>query len=240
LRWFLIFNPVKHWINRLKDCIVTPSCALCDSLPQTKYDICHDCLSLLLKNTDYCPQCGSALTQNEDRCEQCLINPPVYQRTVAPFVYHGAIAYLIKKLKFNNQYQNAKLLGQLFTAELSAEKNSLPECIIPVPLHKNRYQQRGFNQSLEIARTVSKNLDIPLALTHCIRHRDTPHQVGLSADERFENIKQAFSLVKPLAYQHIAVFDDVMTTGSTVAEIAELLKTAGAETVEVWVCARAY
>jgi ComF family protein len=171
-------------------------------------------------------------------CGQCLKKTPEYEHTFAPFIYQGAIRHLIKGLKFNNHYKNAKLLGSLFAEQLQQDSD-LPECIIPVPLHKNRYQERGFNQSLEIAHTVAKQLRIPLELNACIRHRDTPHQLSLPAKQRHENIKNAFSIVKPIHYSHIALLDDVMTTGSTVAEITGVLKKTGVQRVDVWVCARA-
>lgn len=145
---------------------------------------------------------------------------------------------LVTNLKFNANYKNARLLGLLLAEQLQ-RRTALPECIIPVPLHEKRYQERGFNQSIEISRTVAKQLRIPLELNACIRHRNTQHQVSLPAKQRHNNIKNAFSIVRPLRYSHVAVLDDVMTTGSTVAEIASVLKTAGVQKVEIWVCARA-
>jgi ComF family protein len=106
-------------------------------------------------------------------------------------------------------------------------------------LHKARYRERGFNQSIEIARTVGKELHIPVDVHSCIRHRDTPHQTQLTAKQRRSNMKNAFSIIKPITARHIAIVDDVMTTGSTVHELATVLKKAGAVQVDVWVCARA-
>jgi ComF family protein len=111
--------------------------------------------------------------------------------------------------------------------------------IVPVPLHKTRYRERGFNQAIEIARTVAKEMQIPLDLTSCRRNRDTPHQTQLPAKKRRKNLKNAFSIIKPIHARHIAILDDVMTTGSTTHELAYALKKAGASRVDVWVCARA-
>jgi ComF family protein len=115
----------------------------------------------------------------------------------------------------------------------------LPDRIVPVPLHRSRYAQRGFNQAMEIARTVARELELPLDFSGCLRHRDTPHQTGLPAKQRRKNMKNAFSLVKPVDARHIALIDDVMTTGTTVHELAALYKKAGVGRVDVWVCARA-
>jgi ComF family protein len=108
-----------------------------------------------------------------------------------------------------------------------------------VPLHPNRYRQRGFNQSIEIARHVAKQLKIPLDLNSCVRIRDTDHQTGLSAKQRQSNLKQAFAVTKPLVYQHVTIIDDVITTGSTAAALATTLKNQGVNRVDVWACARA-
>lgn len=114
-----------------------------------------------------------------------------------------------------------------------------PDLILPVPLHKARYRQRGFNQAIEIARIVGRELQTPLDLTSCKRNRDTPHQTRLPAKKRRKNLKNAFSIIKPIHAQHIAILDDVMTTGSTAHELAYVLKKAGVGRVDVWVCARA-
>jgi ComF family protein len=231
---------VNTWLNSIQDSLLPPTCILCDNKGFARKDLCFYCLDQLVKNTSCCYQCGCYLksSDNHTLCGQCLKSPPDYERTVAPFVYQGIISYLIKGLKFDSQYKNARLLGMLFTEQLPQDAK-LPECIIPVPLHKNRYRERGFNQSIEIARTVGKQLAIPLELKACIRHRDTPHQVSLPAKDRHNNIKNAFSVVKTIQYSHVALLDDVMTTGATVREIARILKTAGVEKIEIWACARA-
>jgi ComF family protein len=156
----------------------------------------------------------------------------------APFLHQGAIRHLIKALKFNADYKNARLLG-LLLAEHLKQSTEKPDCLLPVPLHKARYRQRGFNQSIEIARHVAKELQIPLDLTSCQRNRDTPHQTGLPAKQRRKNLSNAFSLINPVKSDHVAILDDVMTTGSTTHELAKLLKKSGVRRVDVWVCARA-
>ena len=171
-------------------------------------------------------------------CGSCLSRQPAFDVTYAPFIHQGAIRHLIGSLKFGSHYKNARLLGMLLAEHLkqSAER---PDLILPVPLHKSRYRSRGFNQAIEIARTVAKELQIPLDLTSCRRHRDTLHQSQLPAKKRRKNLKNAFSVVKPIHARHIAIVDDVMTTGSTAHELACVLKKAGVSRVDVWVCARA-
>jgi len=171
-------------------------------------------------------------------CGRCLSRHPAFDETYAPFIYQGAIRHLISTLKFSANYKNARLLGMLLADHLkqTAER---PDLLLPVPLYKSRYCQRGFNQAIEIARTVAKELQIPLDLNSCKRHRDTPHQTQLSAKKRRKNLKNAFSVIKPIHARRIAILDDVMTTGSTAHELASVLKKAGVSRVDVWVCARA-
>jgi ComF family protein len=129
-------------------------------------------------------------------------------------------------------------LGQLVAHRLGNLAPS-PKVILPVPLHRDRHRERGFNQSVEIARHLSRSFQIPLDLHAVIRHRPTLPQVHLTADERAKNVRGAFSLRRPITARHIAIFDDVVTTGATVAAIAELLRRQGVERIEVWAVARA-
>lgn len=171
-------------------------------------------------------------------CGRCISRPPAFDKTYAPFLYQEEMRYLITGLKFGARHAHARLLGQLLVEQIS-QTARMPECIIPVPLHKARYRERGFNQAIEIARLVSSQTGIPLDLRSCRRRRDTPHQAGLTSKQRRRNIKNAFELAQPIAYRHVAILDDVLTTGSTAHEMALLLKRQGVERVDVWVCARA-
>ncbi len=112
--------------------------------------------------------------------------------------------------------------------------------LIPVPLHNLRMIKRGFNQSCELTNYVSKALDIPMLTTALRRHRNTKAQSGLSRKQRMKNVRGAFywhGSIKPA--HHVALIDDVMTTGTTVTECARVLKKAGAKRVDVWLAARA-
>jgi ComF family protein len=229
---------VNNWLNIIQNCLLPPTCILCGNAGIIGKDICAVCLEQLVKNTHACERCGRHLSPppSNHLCQPCLLSPPPYDRTVAPFVYQGSMRFLIRQLKFNDSYPNARLLGLLLAEQI--QDNPLPQCIMPVPLHPNRYRERGFNQSIEIAKVVARQLKIPLELTTCIRQRDTPHQTGLSAKQRDMNIHGAFSISKTMTYHHIAILDDVMTKGATVGEIARNLKQAGAIKIDVWVCAR--
>lgn len=232
---------VYNWINIIQDYLLPPTCILCGNPGYHSRDICHSCYTHLPRNNLCCYRCAEILATpitTPVLCGRCLSRHPAFDETYAPFIHQGAIRHLISTLKFGANYKNARLLGMLLAEHLKQTAEQ-PDLILPVPLHKARYRQRGFNQAIEIARTVAKELQIPLDLTSCRRHRDTPHQTQLPAKKRRKNLKNAFSVIKPMHAQHIAILDDVMTTGSTAHELAYILKKAGASRVDVWVCARA-
>lgn len=226
-----------NWLNIIQNSLLPPTCILCGQAGWQSLDLCKACYQQLARNSSCCARCAGALNNDTLLCGNCLAQPPAFDSTHAPFMYQAELRYLILGLKTNAQYQNARLLGTLLAEQLS--KTQLPDCIIPVPLHPSRYRERGFNQSIEIAKTTAKILHIPVDVSICIRHRDTPHQTSLTAKQRRSNIKNAFTVLKPVQGLHIAIIDDVMTTGSTVRELANSLKKAGAKCVDVWVCARA-
>jgi len=232
---------VNNWFDIIQDCLFPPTCILCGGEGFASRDLCDGCYRLLSRNDHCCSLCAEVLDASAAGgalCGRCLRRRPAYDKVYAPFVYQGAVAHLITALKFNAHYPNARLLGTLL-AEYLKRNAQLPDRLVPVPLHRSRYAQRGFNQAMEIARTVALELDVPLDFAGCSRHRDTPHQTGLPAKQRRKNMKNAFSLVKPVDARHIALIDDVMTTGTTVHELAALYKKAGVGRVDVWVCARA-
>ncbi len=232
---------VNNWLNIIQDYAFSPTCILCGKPGFDSQDICQPCMIELKRNTECCYQCAERFESSHkipQLCGQCIRTSPAFDETHAPYCYQGPMRYLISSLKFNRQFKNARLLGYLLAQQL-AQTVELPELIIPVPLHKTRFRERGFNQSIEIAKNLSRLINIPIDTKHLSRTRDTPHQIDLPARMRQKNIKNAFQINKSLSAKHVAILDDVMTTGSTVNEIATILKKHGIEKVDIWVCARA-
>jgi ComF family protein len=232
---------VYNWLNIIQNTLLPPTCILCGNHGLNDKDICQSCFERLPRNIHCCYRCAEpfpASTAAPTLCGRCINESPAFDETYAPFLHQDEIRHLVTGLKFGAQFKNARLLGGLLAdyVDKAAEK---PDYIIPVPLHKARYQERGFNQALEIARTVSHSLNISLDYSSCTRSKDTPHQTGLTAKKRRQNLRQAFSILKSTNAKHIAILDDVMTTGSTVNALANELKKAGISRVDVWVCARA-
>ena len=146
---------------------------------------------------------------------------------------------MITRLKFGHELVFARVLGTLLARSLKSSSRALPECIIPVPLHRKRLLQRGFNQSAEIARHVAPRLAMRMEPRLLQRQRDTSAQSGLDAATRALNLKKAFGINPHRAVpRRVALLDDVLTTGSTAESAASALKSAGCEHVELWTCAR--
>ena len=125
-----------------------------------------------------------------------------------------------------------------FAGCLLARGTPLPEAIIPVPLALRRYRQRGYNQASELALPIRRVTGVAVRSDIAIRQRETSEQAGLDRKARRRNLTGAFAAVAPLHARHVAILDDVVTTGSTVRELAEVLRRAGVEQIEVWAIAR--
>ncbi len=145
---------------------------------------------------------------------------------------------LVGGAKFRDRLNLARLLGQCLTNALRECTAEMPELILPVPLHAKRLRERGYNQALEIARTIGRELSIPVDSHSCARVLATPPQAGLAQKERRRNLAEAFRVLHPPGVERVAILDDVMTTGSTVSELTGVLLKAGVRRVDIWAVAR--
>jgi len=167
-------------------------------------------------------------------CGYCLKQFPPFSKVINFGVYEGALAEAIHQLKFHGARRISKPLGTL----LSKESLPLVDVIVPVPLHIKNLRERGYNQSLLIARKLSRSLHIPLFMDTLIKKKETPPQIGLSAKERISNVRNAFTVQGNVKGRRILLVDDVMTTGATVKECSHALVNAGAREVIVATIAR--
>jgi len=182
----------------------------------------------------HCPVCALP-TLNRATCGRCLKQSPQFDRTLAVFAYAFPLDKMVQALKFNEQL----MLVHLLANKLAQRVEIRPDCIVAMPLHPARLRERGFNQSLELARQVASILNIPLLNHACQRVRDTPPQSALTWKERGKNMRKAFTCTEDLSGKHVAVVDDVMTSGASVNELARALRQANAREVSAWVIARA-
>ena len=227
-------------------------CLFCLEKTQNSTNLCTSCLKTLTLNSNCCQRCASPMeytpTQHKLLCGNCLSHQYFYDKVYSPYTYAYDIRYIITKLKYHKKIHLAKILAELFTqqAPFSAAQDNeesqlypLPQLIIPMPMHTKRLRERGYNQALEISRFLASYYQLPLDYKYFVRTRYTQLQAGLAASERQKNVANAFTVKKPLNYNHIALVDDVMTTGSTVNEAAKILKKNGIKQVDVWTIARA-
>jgi len=140
--------------------------------------------------------------------------------------------------KFRGRLNAVRLLGQLLAGSILASGQALPDVLVPVPLHRGRLAERGYNQAHEIGRVVGRVLALPVDPDCCERRLATLPQAALDVAERRRNIRGAFGVRVPLPWRHLAILDDVVTTGNTVEELARVLRRAGAERIQVWAVAR--
>lgn len=198
--------------------------------------ICPACLDDLPWHTHaQCPQCATPVASGQ-ACGACLKHPPAFDHTFAALAYAFPVDRLIPRLKYHGQLAIAPALGECLARRV--ETAPTPDRMIAMPLHAKRIRERGFNHATEIARTLALRLGLPLDTTSCQRIRDTPPQMGLKHSARRHNLRGAFTCSGDVRGQHIALVDDVMTTGTSLDELAATLKRAGAREITCWVAAR--
>ena len=220
----------------LLDTLLPVSCALCQDPTHSHLPVCRPCLDDF-PTIHHCCNCCALPLGKDETCGDCQKKPPEFDQVHTLFHYHVPVTNLIQQLKYNDRLEFACLFGELL-GETINKSLDLPDLLIPVPLHAGRLRQRGYNQSWEIAKAVHRKTGIRCSRTTCKRSRKTELQTGLSAADRKRNLRQAFSVSRDVMDSHICIVDDVMTTGSTLNEMARSLKRAGARKVSGLVVAR--
>lgn len=198
----------------------------------------------------YCPVCSAELSRHGEQCRVCAVplvgrpicgrcqqDPPPIDETVAPFRYAPPVSNAIHRLKYHGKLAHGRDLGFLLAGEIENRNARLPDILVPVPLHWKRRFRRGFNQSLEIALPLSRELGIPVEPGLARRRVHTRPQVGQAPRRRRGNVRGVFE-ASGRAPRSIAIVDDVVTSGSTVTELARCLTSAGAREIYVWALTR--
>lgn len=218
-------------------------CLLCRTRCAPLKTLCAACERNLPFLGQTCERCATTLKHPTDRvCGACLKQTPAVDRVIALFDYNTPINTFIIQLKFHRQLSYARLLGSLLGEELKQHytERPRPTCIIPVPLHKERLKERGFNQATELAKWVSIALKIPINHRIATRSKSTMMQSMLTKKARKQNIKSVFFINKQHIknIKHVALLDDVTTTGDTLNELSLALKAAGILQVDAWCLAK--
>lgn len=223
------------WLRFLLDIALPERCALCRE--KAEYGLCLRCQLLLPWIRAACPRCGVEMPENR-LCGMCQKAPPPFASALIPFHYAEPVDRMIQNLKYYGQLHLAGTLGKMLALAATRREADLPDLLVPVPLHLSRLRDRGYNQSLEIAREVGRQLSIPVSHETAERIRATPTQTGLGAAERRRNVRGVFSAGRSVARRSVAIVDDVVTSGSTAGELAKTLLDAGARAASVWAVAR--
>jgi ComF family protein len=230
-------KPVYIWLKKQQHCL------LCDEPCDNLLALCSDCEAELPWLAEHCLNCALPLPCAGLTCGACLKRPPSFTRVEAAWRYSFPLDALINRFKHQARWPLGRLLAELLSHHLQhafSEGLAKPDLLLAVPLSRQRLRQRGFNQAQMLANWLSHSLQLPQASELLVRRHDGPAQQLLSAAERKRNLRKAFTLTDPAAVQgrHIALIDDVLTTGATAEAIARLLGKAGASRVDVYCLAR--
>jgi len=217
----------------IKQVVPAQPCFLCGAASHDGI-CCADCtadLPRLPKN--HCPICALP-TFSGEVCGHCLRQPPNFDRTTAAFSYAFPVDKLVQAMKFNQRLELVNYLAD----ELTRQIHHAPDYIVAMPLHPSRLRERGYNQSQLLADRLSRQLNVPLLHNACQRTRATAPQTTFPWKERQKNVHLAFECQVDLSGKRVAIIDDVMTSGSSINELALALQQTGTLSIEAWVIAR--
>jgi ComF family protein len=231
-------HALSEWLCRA----LPVRCLVCTGPGEADLDLCAACRRALPENQHACPRCALPLPPlplpGDGLCGHCLRQPSPLQATRATFVYAAPVDGLVLRYKFHQDLAAGRLLARLMARILATAES--PQALVPIPLHPRRLRQRGYDQALELARPLARTLRLPLHAGLLRRVRATLPQSELDADARRANLRDAFQArCHGTPPAHVALVDDVMTTGATLQAAALALRRAGVARVDAWVCARA-
>jgi ComF family protein len=229
-------HPVYNWTKNRQTCL------LCDEPSEFDLPLCGACETELPWLRDHCGVCAVPLPASGLICGDCLKRPPSFTRVEAPWRYDFPVDSLITRFKHQAKWPLGRLLAGLLARHLAhayGEGLPRPDLLLPVPLASKRLRQRGFNQADMLAEWLARSLELRLEKRWLQRNRETAQQQDLDAAARRRNLRQAFALADvEIAGRHVAVVDDVLTTGATAEAVARLLIRAGAARVDIYCLAR--
>jgi ComF family protein len=214
--------------------LLAQDCMLCTG-PSCGRLVCDACSESLPRVAHACERCAIELA-HAGICGECQRRPPAFDAATAAFEYRFPLDRLVQRFKFAGDLAAGKWLALQLAAHVAGHER--PGLLVAPPLARSRLRERGFNQSVEIAKVLARELAIPHRPTALAKVRETSPQPGLGRRARLANLRGAFRCGARLAGEHVAIVDDVMTTGATADTLARVLKRAGAGRVSVWAVAR--
>lgn len=230
-------TPVDGRWQRLLRGLVVTRCLVCREAGSDNRDLCAACAAALPWMPHACSRCARPMPAGDPLCGSCLRRAPPLDAVVAAFDYGFPVDRLLPRFKFHRDLAAGALLGACL-ARATAEAVR-PDALVPVPLHVARLRQRGYDQALELARVLARHHGLCLCADLLRRVRATAPQSRLDAKARRRNLRRAFTACASAGVPaHVALVDDVMTTGATLHAAAHALRRAGVARVDAWVCAR--
>ncbi|MCI4003791.1 DNA utilization protein GntX [Dickeya dianthicola] len=233
---------------------IMAQCWLCQQpLYHSHHGICSHCRRHLPLPVTCCPRCGLPSASDTLSCGRCLQQPPPWQSLLFVSDYRPPLSTLLKRIKFQGRTELAPALARLMLLQWLARRRDTalslpaayprPDAIVTVPLHRRRHWRRGFNQTELLARLLARWLGCAYHPTALVRVRPTVPQQTLGARSRRRNLRGAFEcrhdvVNKQVVGKRLVLLDDVVTTGSTAAEVSRVLRQAGAQQVQVWCLCR--
>ncbi|MDN3608545.1 phosphoribosyltransferase family protein [Vibrio ostreicida] len=226
---------LTEWVNKLTAKVLPNHCGLC-RLP-VEPDLagsvfCAACLAYF-SSQPRCQCCGLATHAVVRHCGQCLLNKPLWSRLYCVGEYQAPLSRYVHRLKDGGQYWHAKTLSSLLLPVIDRK----PDMVTFVPLHWRRYCWRGYNQSQHLAWHISKGLGVKCEAVFR-KTKATVKQQGMGRKQRVKNLHEAFCLRKSINAEHVAIVDDVLTTGSTVEQLCPLLYQSGVKIVDIYCICR--
>ena len=223
-------------LDFLADALWPRCCHLCDAPGAMQLDLCAGCAGGLPWMPAACPRCARPIDNTLAPCI-CDLLPSSLDGVYAAFLYEAPIDHWVPRLKFHGNLALGGLLAELMAEGLG--DIDLPDALVAIPLHRPRLRERGYNQALELARPLASRMGVRLIRDALRRIKRTRAQSELGMEARTANLTDAFEVSPRCRFpRHVALVDDVMTTGATLQEAAWTLKDAGVERVDAWVCAR--
>ena len=236
--------PVRRVVDGIARRLWPPNCLACGlpGDPGADRDLCPACHAALPWQPDACRRCALPLPMGETalHCGACLQrSEPPLARVHAAFAYAAPLDRLLPRFKFSQSLACGRLASRLMADALRRQAPDRPDALLPIPLHRERLRARGYDQALELARPLARELDLPLLSGLLQRRHATQAQSRLDKAGRRANLRDAFHVHARTALPaHVVLIDDVMTTGATLEAAARCLRRAGVRRVDAWVCAR--
>ena len=232
-------------------CCKASVCLLCLARCRPGPGLCSACMASLPVAIHSCQRCREPVAAGVSLCPCCRQRERLFQHCVAPLLYTGPVAGLIKQAKYGRQLLCIRPLTTCLERRLAADYSdtggdtnandsaqALPQALVPVPLHWWKLRRRGFNLASLVAQQLGRRWQLPVLHSRVARTAATRNQQGLSARDRQHNVRRAFRITKPVPFSHLALIDDVLTTGATAESLCRTLHQQGVRRVDLWCLAR--